>query len=248
MESIQERQLGDEAAAGKDRPGPISRWQMIQLPVLLIVLLGGMIWLNYQQSLRDQDIADAQHALSLQIATDQQQEALLLNYMNSVSDMLLHDKLLESHPMDVVNVVANARTLETLRKLDPDRKAAVMRFLYGTKLITNDHRTVSMIDSDFTNAHLHAIDLRDSDLLGTNFSKADLSSANLSFCLLGYVNFRGANLTGADLHDADMNKIDVSDANLMGANLKDAINIGTDQLTKAKSLKGAIMPDGTIHP
>ena len=44
----------------------------------------------------------------------------------------------------------------------------------------------------------------------------------------------------------------VIEANLVGAMLEDAkllgANVTTEQLDKAKSLKGATMPDGSIHP
>ena len=49
-------------------------------------------------------------------------------------------------------------------------------------------------------------------------------------------NLQGANLSGVDLVDADL-----SDADLRGA------NVTNQQLAVAHSLKGAIMPDGTIH-
>jgi uncharacterized protein YjbI with pentapeptide repeats len=54
-----------------------------------------------------------------------------------------------------------------------------------------------------------------------------------------YANLSRADLLGADLLGAD----------LSGANLKDAKNITTEELEmQAKSLKGATMPDGSIHP
>ena len=40
---------------------------------------------------------------------------------------------------------------------------------------------------------------------------------------------------------------DLSGADLSGANLKGA-TVTQEQLAQAKSLKGTIMPDGTIHP
>jgi len=45
-----------------------------------------------------------------------------------------------------------------------------------------------------------------------------------------------ANLSGANLFGADLSK-----TNLIGA------KVTTEQLKKAKSLEGAIMPDGTKH-
>jgi uncharacterized protein YjbI with pentapeptide repeats len=44
-----------------------------------------------------------------------------------------------------------------------------------------------------------------------------------------------------------MQKADLEEANLVRADLTGA-NVTEEQLNKAKSLKGAIMPDGSIHP
>src|SRR6266516_117634 len=65
-----------------------------------------------------------------------------------------------------------------------------------------------------------------------HFNGADLSGANLS----------EAQLQGADLMKANLNGADLSKANLTGA------KVSQDQLNKAKSLKGTIMPNGTVHP
>jgi len=68
----------------------------------------------------------------------------------------------------------------------------------------------------------------------TNLSKADLSEANLS---------------EADLSFADLSGANFSEAILYNASLRGAKNITTEELEKqAKSLKGATMPDGSIHP
>jgi uncharacterized protein YjbI with pentapeptide repeats len=81
-----------------------------------------------------------------------------------------------------------------------------------------------------------------------------LAYANLSGCalnghsLLG-IDLSGANLSGADLSRADLRVADLSRARLRGANLRGAILRGAkgwteEQLTAAKSLERATMPDG----
>jgi uncharacterized protein YjbI with pentapeptide repeats len=68
---------------------------------------------------------------------------------------------------------------------------------------------------------------------------ADLSEANLS----------GANLSEANLWQANLSGADLREANLSRAYLKDAVGITPEKLEEqAKSLKGATMPDGSIHP
>jgi len=55
-----------------------------------------------------------------------------------------------------------------------------------------------------------------------------------------------ADLSGADLSGADLSGADLSGADLSGADLSGAIVIA-GQWEKAKSLKGATMPDGQTH-
>jgi uncharacterized protein YjbI with pentapeptide repeats len=59
----------------------------------------------------------------------------------------------------------------------------------------------------------------------------------------------GANLSEANLREANLWQAKLSGADLCGANLKDVIGITVEELEKqAKSLKGATMLDGSIHP
>ena len=77
--------------------------------------------------------------------------------------------------------------------------------------------------------------LHESGLIEKGKRIIDLSGADLS----------GANLSGADLGSA--RGADLGAANLSVANLG-AARISTEQLDTAKSLEGAIMPDGSTHP
>ena len=85
-----------------------------------------------------------------------------------------------------------------------------------------------MYESDLIDKNERIIDLNGADLRGTDLNDIRLVNADL----------QGANLFGVNLRGAY----------LSGANLKDATNIYPGQLEKAKSLKGATMPDGSIHP
>ena len=77
--------------------------------------------------------------------------------------------------------------------------------------------------------------------------KDSLAQADLS-----YLDLRGTNLSGGDLREAnlafcDLRGVDFSGADLTGANLQGALLSG-DQLDRARSISGAIMPDGSLHP
>ena len=69
-----------------------------------------------------------------------------------------------------------------------------------------------------------------------HFQGFELPGANLS----------GADLRGADLEGADLSGANLTQANLSFANLLNAV-VTAEQLTTAKSLTGAIMPDGSKH-
>jgi uncharacterized protein YjbI with pentapeptide repeats len=76
------------------------------------------------------------------------------------------------------------------------------------------------------------------------FRRANLSKVKLSKAKLSKVD-----LYGADLSEADLSEADLSRAYLSRANLKGVTGITVEELEKqAKSLKGATMPDGSIHP
>jgi uncharacterized protein YjbI with pentapeptide repeats len=223
-----------------------ARW--LRFLVLLLLLVGGGIWFNAQQNLRMDTLSRQQHDTALLAAADQQHETLLVNYMNTLSNMLVHDKLITAKAGDATKTVATALTQQALRELDAGRKRTLLLFLYDTKLISNDSNIVSMIEADLHGVDFSNIDLRDTDLTGANFSGADLHGANLSYATLVFTNFSGANLAGADLHGTNVSTMNVSNANLAGANLKDATGVGVGQLAKARSLAGATMPDGSVHP
>ena len=96
-------------------------------------------------------------------------------------------------------------------------------------------------NTDLSNAYLNDTDLRTSDFRGTNLRGASLKDADLRSSDLSDSNFDGAKLTGADLSGAILDKSNLSNADLTN------VKLTSKQLVTTKSLKGAIMPDGTIH-
>jgi uncharacterized protein YjbI with pentapeptide repeats len=114
-----------------------------------------------------------------------------------------------------------------------------------------------LLVADLSEANLQGVDLSNSGMLRVNLSKADLSNANLSKSFLYGADLSEANLSKANMCTANLGRADLSNANLTGAdllnsyledtNLKGA-KVTPEQLAKAKSLKGATMPDGSIHP
>jgi uncharacterized protein YjbI with pentapeptide repeats len=93
-------------------------------------------------------------------------------------------------------------------------------------------------------ANLHGAELRDAILNNANLFVADLQGANLS-----RANLSGANLSRANLRDADLSRANLLDADLSVAKLGGALGITREKLEQQTVLlKGARMPNGSIHP
>jgi uncharacterized protein YjbI with pentapeptide repeats len=121
-----------------------------------------------------------------------------------------------------INVrMSRERTITILFQLDARHISYVFTFLREAGLIlTTSNDTV--------------VNLNHADLRTVSWSHADLSGAYLY----------NANLSGADLFRAKLRNAHLSNADLSGV-----VNITIEKLEKqAKSLKGATMPDESIHP
>ena len=114
--------------------------------------------------------------------------------------------------------------------------------LNGTNLYKAYLSKVKLIKATLKGANLSR-----SDLSGADLSGADLSGAiMISISMRPYDPFTGSFLGGVNLSRADLSEADLSEADLSGANLSASI-VTPEQLAQAKSLKGATMPDGSIH-
>jgi uncharacterized protein YjbI with pentapeptide repeats len=137
--------------------------------------------------------------------------------------------------------------------------------LFGADLTEAKLFGAFLTKADFTKANLTKANLFRAELFGADLTKsdlteADLTKANLFRAKLFGADLTGANLTGANLTKADLTGADLTEANLAGANLTEAYRREADftkvQLTEADLteadltealLKGATMPDGSIH-
>ena len=221
--------------------------------------------------------ADKQADVEREIALDNQREAALQAYINEMSELLLHANLRKSKPEDEECNIARVRKLTVLLRLDGKRKSSILQFLYESGLIDKTKTIIVLKDADLSEADLNGAEMYNADLSQTNLSVANLEFARLSKAKLTGTNLQGANLFFAWLTEADMRYnnlitanlsratlkgVDLTEANLSHANFKAAdlngaildganlskANITTEQLNQAKSLKGATMPDGSIHP
>lgn len=180
------------------------------------------------------------------IAADLQQEAILEGYCDLILELLMVKETPEFQWDQRVRHVIQARTMMVLRRLGPTHKSILVRFIYESGLIDKDNPLI-----DLHKANLSKVDLSGISLSRANFTLADLGKANLSEAHLESADLRGAklngvNLSGANLHGANLIETMLSGADLSHAKLLNA-QVTSEQLLEARSLEGAIMPDGSTH-
>jgi membrane protein implicated in regulation of membrane protease activity len=165
-----------------------------------------------------------------EIAQDNQREDALQAYLDKLTELLLKEHLGEltvdgklNPEYEVVRNIARVRTLTVLRDLksDAERKESILEILYVSGLIVMDKRIIDLSGADLSQVDLSGADLSRADLSGANLRKANLSNAILF----------NANISNAILEEANFNKSWVT----------------REQLKQTKSLKGATMPDGSLH-
>src|SRR6266700_7131371 len=214
-------------------------WDWMQLLIIPVVLALAALLFNLATTRTEQNITAQRYKNDQEIAADKQREDLLQTYLDRMSELLLNNHLRTSDPKDEVRYIARSRTLTVLSRLDAKRKKSLLQFLHESDLI---NATTDNI------VHLDGADLINADLIDANLSGADLNGSNLSGADLSRAYLSNAHLTHADLSNASLYGAIMAGANLAGANLEFALNITLEQLEKAKSLKGATMRDGSIHP
>ena len=249
-------------------------YDWLQLAIIPIAIAFGVLWLNRLQQQRDQQLADQRTQIEREaaekrdqterdIALDNQREAALQSYLDSMSALLLDNKMISGTPhLYKVPTIARVRTLTLLPRLDGRRKASVLQFLYESGLIEKGKRIVDLSGADLNGADLLGAQLSGADLSGAslreanlflaNLSEADLRSAVLTAANLFQANLSGANLEkafldgGADLRFATLNGANLQEAKLKGTNLQ-GTDATSNQLDKAIFYESVNMPDGTEH-
>lgn len=228
-------------------------WDWLQLLIVPIMLAIGGFWLNQLQKSREERATEQRDKTEREIAADNQREAALQEYINKMTELLLKENLRKAEPEGEVGKIARVRTLTVLSRLDGKRKESVLKFLYESGLIIfGDNLIIDISGADLSGIDLAEANLNRAYLARTNLAGANLAGARLKGAYLPFANLTGANLSRtylaeADLSAADLSEADLTEAYLLKANLM-SIHITDRQLEKAKSLKGATMPDGSIHP
>jgi pentapeptide repeat protein len=241
-------------------------WELAELLIVPLALAVIGFWFTTQQDAR-------------QAETEEQRadDAALQAYLDQMSQLLLaKDRpLRQSEEGDEVQILARARTLTVLARLDPNRKAHVMQFLVEADLVQGDLDKDPIISLE--GANLSYVDLsaagpgaasptpepipaapaadptQQFQLPPQALLPAQAQSggafpvgADLRGATLSDATLRGAILSEADLREADLRGAKLENATLSGANLEGARGVTDDQLAAASSLQGTTMPDGQI--
>jgi uncharacterized protein YjbI with pentapeptide repeats len=204
----------------------------LELLIVPLVLVGIGLLFENQQAARQQAMEEQQQALAEQRAQDEALQA----YLSQMSTLLLEKDLRASKEDSEVRILARARTLTVLKRLDSERNSDILQFLGEAQLISGTDPVISLNRSNLFGANLSGVDLSGVEMRDVNMRRADLSLADLS----------DVNMSGADLSFADLsNATNLFGADLSGANLYGATGLNDfDLLSTASTLKGTTMPNG----
>jgi uncharacterized protein YjbI with pentapeptide repeats len=207
-------------------------WDWLQLLIVPTILIGVTFVWSATQTRSDNRREDRRIAADRAAAEEARRDATFEAYLNQMSRLMLDKKLLTSKRGDAVRAVARTVTLTALRRLDGERRGAVVRFLAEARLLEGqtprvflqgaDLREAVLTQAFLVRAYLGGADLRGAALSGAVLGEARLSNANLMDADLRGANLSGASLARAKLKDADLSGASLAGASLAGAKLKDA--------------------------
>ncbi len=228
-------------------------WDWMQLLIIPAVLAVGGYVINLTISRGEQEATKQRAKTEQEIASDNQREVALKEYIDQMSELLLKEHLGELKPeYETVRKIARVRTLIVLQRLDPRRKRSLVRFLYESGLIDKDKCIINLRKADLSKVDLCGVDLHGADLHETILNEADMRVVNLFRADLHGAVMVKANLRSANFAQSNLIETILTEANLDGTSFSESDLTGAkvtpDQLKQAQSLKGATMPDGSIYP
>ncbi|CAF1425139.1 unnamed protein product [Didymodactylos carnosus] len=192
----------------------------------------------------------------LYLFNEQQRQITLTTYQRELAQLLLQYKDDLDDDNKTASIVARTITLYALRQLDSVRQGYIIQYLYDLNLITTNHTFVNISAVDLTNTIFpkgvyNSIDLSRTILENATLQQISLINANFAVAIMHNVKLQLSNCTNvnfmfAQLQSSDFTNVDVTNATFSNTNLRGS-NINTDQLLKAKTLQGAILPNGTVY-
>jgi hypothetical protein len=168
-------------------------------------------------------------------------------HKRSVLDFLYEARLIKE-PQPIIQLGSPDQEYNAADLSEVDLRSAVLR---GTAL-SGMHNGANLSradlrDADLSLADLSNVTLRDANLSHANLNGADLQHAKLSSANLQNADLRSADLFRANLVGAYLPEAILEDANVRYTNLTHAKGVTNEQLSAAKSLEGATMPNGQMY-
>ena len=188
-------------------------WDWLDLLIVPSAVAVGVFLIDRSQREHEQRMADARRQRELEIENQRAMDAALQAYLDQMSHLLL-EKDLRNSEQDEVRMLARARTLTVLARLDPDRKSSVLRFLYETSLIDKSGPVIKLSGVSILSSISGAADLSGLDLAFVYMADVDLSGTLITGARLSFCQLPGADLREADLSDSDLSNTDLSGADL----------------------------------
>jgi len=171
-------------------------------------------------------LAAAGSIISSQIQREANQISALNKYFDQLERLTFEQKLLGENPNSGAIVIAQGRTLSSLRELDIERRKQLLSFLQASGLLRHSPTQEPIISLE--SAIFAGIDLSRTDLRSVNLSRSNLKKANLQEANLYRASLSRATLDEANLQRADLFHADLSGATLNGANLQESFLSSAD--------------------
>lgn len=166
--------------------------------------------------LREADITSKQNELTRKLTMERYQDDLLVTYTKDVGELLERSNgSLTSN--SVYATIARAKTLNTIRQLDPLRSSNAIRFLYEGKQLTNTNKSAAL---DISTAKLINIDV-DVFRTVTKIGKLSLTGVYLFNCMLNGTSLSDLDFSSAQLADIDFSHTKLSNIVMSSAKLED---------------------------
>jgi hypothetical protein len=103
-------------------------------------------------------------------------------------------------------------------------------------------------DADLQQARLSAVNLKNAELSKADLFGVNIAGANMREAFLMQANLKEAYAAGSNLRKAYLSNAVLDSANLAVVNLQGAHGVSCDQLRQVRSLRSAVLPDGTRLP
>lgn len=227
-------------------------WDILQFLCTAAVPIVLTVW-----SMQQTQIARMQEEQSQSNNEDNQRAKIMSDYLDAMTKYLLEDSA-KAPISSKANMIARARTLNTLRQLDANRKGQLLKFLYEANLVAPcklDPATGKMPSCKVSKLGLNGarldevtfdipIPMPGIELTGASLPNAKLPGIDLTGAQLQKANLEGAHLEGATLTQAQLNSVILQNANLTGAVLEKADL--TNALLSNADLTGSRLPGSSL--